>query len=153
MSEAKQMLFSKNLICVCVDENDNADYQGVIWHQYDDEPVSFSGIYDMLVKVDELFDTWDFPQRSLERRSFNTSVTDIGLDNPKEPLIDVIRKQSGIRNIQDKKGKLATFILQVSFRQNATWQGDVLNVSSNEKESFISALELVRIMDKALADI
>ena len=159
MSEAKQMLFASNLICVCIDDNENADYQGYLWHQYSDDPISFSGIYDMLIKADDLFDTWDFPQRSLERREFGHEEQedhrDKGFpkvfDEPSEELvIDKIQRQSGTRNIQGKKGNLGTFIIQVAFRQNATWQGHVITVESNEKNDFGSAMELVRIMDRAL---
>ncbi len=70
MSESKQKLFAKNLICVCVDDNRNADYQGNIYHQYADEPIAFSGTVDFILKVEKLFDEWDFPQRGLAQRFF-----------------------------------------------------------------------------------
>lgn len=160
MSEAKQMLFARNLICVCIDDNENADYQGEMWHQYSDDPVPFSGIYDFMMAADDLFDTWDFPQRSLERREFGHDMTEDHRDkgfpgtpdsSSDELVIDRIQKQNGTRNIQGKRGKLGTFIIQVSFRQHATWQGRVINVDTNEKSDFISALELVKIMDRSLA--
>ena len=159
MSEAKQMLFARNIICVCIDDNENADYQGQMWHQYSDDPVPFSGIYEFLVAADDLFDTWDFPQRSLERRGFGHDMTEDHRDkgfpfanynSSDELVIDKIQKQSGTRNIQGKRGKLGTFIIQVAYRQHATWQGHVINTETNEKSDFISALELVRIIDAAL---
>ena len=55
-----------------------------------------------------------------------------------------------IRNVQNKKGQLGTFVVQVTFRQDATWQGHVIHQENNEKIDFISALELIKIMDKAL---
>ena len=158
MSEAKQMLFARNLICVCIDDNQNADYQGQLWHQYSDDPVNFSGIYDMMVTADELFDAWDFPQRSLERREFVHDDSDdrrhkgfpTQQDDSDELTIDRVQKQQGTRNIQGKRGELGTFIIQVSFRQNATWQGRVINVEKNERNDFSSAMELVRIIDRDL---
>lgn len=158
MSEAKQMLFARNLICVCIDDNQNADYQGQLWHQYSDDPVNFSGIYDMMVTADELFDAWDFPQRSLERREFVHDDPDdrrhkgfpTRQDDSDELPIDRVQKQQGTRNIQGKRGELGTFIIQVSFRQNATWQGHVINVEKNERNDFSSAMELVRIIDRDL---
>ena len=45
MSETKQMLFARNLICACVESDNNADYQGLIYHQYADDPIALmSGI-------------------------------------------------------------------------------------------------------------
>lgn len=158
MSEAKQMLFARNLICVCIDDNQNADYQGQMWHQYSDEPLSFSGIYDMIVKADDLFDAWDFPQRSLERREFGHDEQkdhrNKGFPKPAptdELAIDRVSRQSGTRNIQGKRGELGTFIIQVAYRQNATWQGHVVNTGTNQKDDFSSAMELVRIIDRAMS--
>ena len=98
-------------------------------------------------------DDWDFPQKGLEQREFipkepHAHKRNVVKDD--ELVIDKIQKQHGVRNIQGKKGKLATFVVQVAFRQNATWQGHVVVASSNEKKSFTSAMELLRIMDDSM---
>ena len=152
-SEPKQMLFARNLISICVDGNENADYQGCLWHQYSDDPISFRSATEMLAIMDDLMDGWDFPQKSMEQREF------VPTEHPthrrkevrdEELVIDKIQKQHGTRNIQGKRGKLATFIVQVAFRQNATWQGNVVLANSNEKKAFSSAMELLRIMDDGM---
>lgn len=155
MADTKQMLFSKNLICVCVDGNENADYQGRLFHQYADDPIEFSGVMDALIKIEELFDEWDFPQRGLSERQFKKHVREE--KRPKAPEdgddrlpIEIIRDENGVRNVQNKRGKLGTFALQVTYRQRATWQGHVIWQEKNEKHDFISALELLRIIDAAL---
>ena len=51
MSESKQMLFARNLVCACVDSNDNSDYQGLIYHQYADNPIPFDGMTDFMLKM------------------------------------------------------------------------------------------------------
>ena len=154
MSESKQMLFAKNLICVCVNNNENADYQGLIYHQYADDPIEFDGMTDFLVKAETLYDDWDFPQRGLAQRYFKKSNRDeIGYKKKKfdEKLpIEIIQEQAGVRNVQNKKGELGTFVVQVVYRQDATWQGHVIHQEENEKSDFVSALELIRIMDRAL---
>ena len=107
----------------------------------------------MLSMIDGLMDEWDFPQKGLEQREFVSTEhhkhqrVDVADD---ELIIDKIQKRHGTRNIQNKKGKLGTFIVQVAFRQNATWQGNVVIVNSNEKKSFSSAMELIRIMSDSL---
>ncbi len=148
MSETKQMLFARNLICVCIDGIENADYQGKIWHQYTDEPIEFESAVSMLRIMDGLMDEWDFPQRGLEDRSFHKNAKKKELSAPGEELtIDKVQQMFGTRNIQNKKGELSTFVVQVGFRQRATWQGHVVCVESNEKKEFESAMALLRIID------
>ncbi len=155
MGETKQMLFAKNLVCICVDDNANADYQGLIYHQYADDPVEFNGTADLLTKMEELFDEWDFPQRGLAERKFdkkhNDNVVINGFKNgDTRQAIEIMQQMHGVRNVQNKKGKLGTFVVQVVYRQDATWQGHVIHQEENDKNDFVSALELIRIMDKEL---
>ena len=154
MSDSKQMLFARNLICVCIDDNKDADYQGLIYHQYADEPISFNGIADMILEMENLFDEWDFPQRGLAERKFDKKK-----ENHKRPVpeteddklkIEIISDTHGVRNVQNKKGKLGTFVIQVVFRQDASWQGHVICQEENKKLDFNSALELIKIIDRAV---
>lgn len=50
-----------------------------------------------------------------------------------------------------ERGEKATFVVQVRFRQNATWQGTVTWAEKNETRHFRSALELLKMMDETLA--
>ena len=154
MSDSKQMLFARNLICVCIDDNKDADYQGLIYHQYADEPISFNGIASMILEMENLFDEWDFPQRGLAERKFDKKkeshkrpVSETGDDRLK---IEIISDTHGVRNVQNKKGKLGTFVIQVVYRQDASWQGHVIYQEDNEKLDFNSALELIKIIDRAV---
>ena len=49
-----------------------------------------------------------------------------------------------------EKGKKTTFLVEVQYRQNATWQGNVTWVEKSEKQPFRSALELLKLIDSAL---
>ena len=156
MAETKQMLFAKNLICVCIDEALEEDYKGRIIHQYADDPIEYKGLSEMLVKIEELLDHWDFPQRGLAERRFKKSSHDKDVvaksfksDDDRLP-IEIVADANGVRNVQNNKGKLGTFIIQVVFRQDATWQGHVIYQEANEKKDFRSAMELVRYMDHVL---
>ena len=155
MSESKQMLFAKNLICMCINSNENADYQGLIYHQYADEPIVFDGMTDFLVKAEALFDEWGFPQRGLAQRYFKKSNrSEIGYKKKKledKLPIEIIQEKVGVRNVQNKKGELGTFMIQVVFRQDATWQGHMIHQEANEKVDFVSALELIKFIDGALS--
>ncbi len=51
-------------------------------------------------------------------------------------------------NIDRKKG---TFVVKIEFWQRGTWQGTVIWAEENRTERFRSALELIRLMDEAMA--
>ena len=51
-------------------------------------------------------------------------------------------------NTEKKKG---TFVVKIEYCQRGTWQGQVTWVEQNRSERFRSALELVRLMDEAMA--
>ena len=59
--------------------------------------------------------------------------------------------------LQDKRnrdilvGKKGTFVVHVQCLENATWQGEIVWAEKNESLKFRSALELLKIMDSALA--
>lgn len=156
MGDTKQMLFAKNLICVCVDKAQDSDYLGRIFHQYDDNAIEFNGLTNMMVKMEELMDHWDFPQRGLAERKFKKPSRDRDVvaksfkpGDGRLP-IEIVAETNGVRNVQNKKGELGTFVIQVVFRQEATWQGHVIYQETNEKTDFRSALELMKYMDRVL---
>ena len=47
-------------------------------------------------------------------------------------------------------GKKGTFVVQVLYRQNATWQGTVRWLDTNKTQPFRSVLELLSLMQEAL---
>ena len=149
MSETKQMLFAKNLMCICIDGMDNSEYQGRIWQQYSDDPIEFESGIRMLGIMDSLMDEWDFPQRGLDDRTFDKSCkkSNTIADTRDDLTIDKVAQIFGTRNIQNKKGAISTFVVQVAMRQRATWQGKVICVETNDKKEFESAMQLLRIID------
>ena len=50
----------------------------------------------------------------------------------------------------ENKKRSGTFVVHIKCCENATWQGDVTWAVENKKESFRSALELIRLIDGAL---
>jgi len=57
-----------------------------------------------------------------------------------------------IHKSEDDSDLLCTFEIAVRFRQNATWQGQILWAEKNVRQNFRSVLELIKLMDQALAD-
>ena len=47
-------------------------------------------------------------------------------------------------------GERGTFLVKVLFRQNNSWQGEVIWAEANERRNFRSALELIKLIDSAI---
>ena len=61
-----------------------------------------------------------------------------------------------VRCLRDEKnrntlGKKGTFVVHVQYLENSTWEGGIVWAEKNESLKFRSALELLKIMDSALA--
>lgn len=145
MNKAGWGMHSPNLICVCVDTRTGDEYEGRLWHQYEDRPISYLGMMDLIRKMDALYDEWNFPQSSTRSRSFIP---------PEDPVRKISRKgaqrEMDAGRIQEKHGDIGTFLVHVKYRQNSTWQGEVMWAEKRKRQYFRSALELIKLMDSAL---
>ena len=63
-------------------------------------------------------------------------------------MSDIVRLDNQ-RDVGSTKG---TFEITVKFMQNSTWQGQIHWVEKNQKQNFRSALEMLKLMDEALAE-
>lgn len=138
-------LYAPNLICIGIDGGNNGEYTGRIWHQYSDEPLSFQGTMEMVRSIENLFNQWNFPQSSTDSRSFSNKKPIAG-----EAQRKGVELQMDASRLHNKYGGKGTFVVHVRYRQNATWQGDVIWAEKNERQSFRSALELLKLIDSAL---
>ena len=55
-------------------------------------------------------------------------------------------------NLENVSGKKATFIVQVQFKQNATWQGTITWTEKKKEQRFRSTLEMIKLMNDAVAE-
>lgn len=129
-----------SLVCVCVD---TANMAGRLYHKYEKEAVPFRTVSELLDQMDELFDRINYPQSSTKQRTF--FATKDKRETQKEAV-----QMADTGEILGHSGDKATFIVHVRYRQNATWQGDVLWAEKKDRINFRSALELLKLMDSAL---
>lgn len=137
-------IFSPNVINNCVNSFDNRGMQGELYHSYSREPFKYDDIVEMLQMMDVLYDTLQFPMSSTETRSFfmkRKKITQKG-------MAKIMKDES----LLGKRGEKGTFIIQVQYRQNSTWQGKIVWVEENRTQHFRSALELIKLMDGALSE-
>lgn len=131
-----------NLMNICIDEDQNNEKQGRFYHRYSVEPVGFTDLNNLLIIADRLMDEIDYPQASTRSRAFFHRQ---GHTNQK----GAVRVKSSDEVLREA-GNKATFIVNVQYRQNATWQGKVLWAETDKSCNFRSALELLKLIDSAL---
>ncbi len=53
---------------------------------------------------------------------------------------------------EEKKNVSGTFIVDIQYQENSTWQGKVTWADRKKEQYFRSALELIRMIDGALTE-
>ena len=137
-------IFAPNIISNCVNGFNNRGLKGELYHSYSKEPCKYDDIVEMLQTMEALYDTLQYPMSSTESRSFFISKKKFTRKGMAKIMQDEI--------LLDKRGEKGTFIIQVQYRQNSSWQGKVVWVEENRTQHFRSALELIKLMDGALSE-
>lgn len=133
--------YAPNFINMCIDNIDDGELSGRIYHCYSKEPWKFTNILQLIELADDFFDKLEFPQASTSARSF-TSIQFSGVDR-----LDKVRSPE---DFIENRGQKGTFFLNVRYRQNSSWQGSVTWVEEQREQHFRSALELLKLIDGAL---
>ena len=139
IQQYKINISSPGLLCVCVDRKVDGNIGGRLYHCYNEEPFLFDDVVEVGLEAEKLFDEIGFPQASTVTRSFMENKQ-VGEKRGKEK----IRMQQTLISYVGTKG---TFLVDVRFRQKATWQGSVVCMETGEKLLFSSFLELIKIID------
>ena len=124
----------------------SAGIRGRLFSRYLEEPYIFVDLIHMIHKMEEIFDLYGFPQEFLSPRTFKGGKSGV-------KKISVERNNDMSHELQiERDGTKCTFEITVKFRQNATWQGQILWAEKNLKQNFRSVLEMLKLMDEALTD-
>lgn len=95
--------------------------------------------------LEAFYDRIDFPQAAEQLREF---VNDSAEVKRRKQLPKPVKDREFLMK-QD--GECGTFLLHVQYRQNATWQGQIMWKERGKTLEFRSALELLVLLDNALA--
>ena len=104
----------------------------------------------MIEKMEEIFDSKKFPQAFMTPRKFSSAKT--GIKKHEAERNDTMKDAVKINTQEEPAGSKCTFEITVKFRQNATWQGQILWAEKNLKQNFRSVLEMLKLMDEALLE-
>ena len=133
-----------NLTVICIDRIQDENFNGRIYHKFSQNSVEFANIEQILLIIDRLCDKIGYPQSTTKTRRFRSD----NLTIKREEVLQVA--DSNV--ILEQKGTLGTFVVHVKYRQHSTWQGEVVWAEKNKKQTFRSALELLKLIDGALTD-
>ena len=132
-----------NLVSVCVDEMQGGEISGRLYHCYSAEAEIFCNVIELLRNMENLFDRIEFPQASTKGRTFIPSV---------EPARRIIRPDKVVQqqDLLEYKGEIGTFLVNVRYRQNSTWQGEMFWIEREQKRFFNNTLDFIKLVDIAL---
>lgn len=142
---AKHIVYAPNVVCICADKLTETSCSGRLYTRYDSTSESFDDISALLLKIDRFFDKINYPEASTRSRSFNEDKT--GSMQPRK--INIEASISGDEFLKHK-GKIATFFIRVQSRQNSTWQGVFWWAEKDTETEFLSALEVLKLIDRAV---
>lgn len=136
MSSAPSRFFpvSKSTFILTVTGYQDKHISGVLNAPLAKKSYSFQNLIQLLLLMDSLMDTANFPQNGVEPRAFQaTQSTFVPQETSQKPT-----------------SPLAVFEINVMFRQNASWQGSIVWINRSMESRFRSVLELVGLVDEAL---
>lgn len=142
---AKHIVYAPNVVCICADKLTETSCSGRLYTRYDSTSESFDDISALLLKIDRFFDKINYPEASTRSRSFNEDKT--GSMHPRK--INLEASVSGDEFLKNK-GKIATFFVRVQSRQNSTWQGVFWWAEKDTETEFVSALDVLKLIDRAV---
>jgi len=131
---------------------DDGFMSGELYSRFLDEPYRFNSLIKMINKMEDIFDELRFPMAFLKSRTFS------GVRRPNEKQESeenglMKDTTNAVPGVQDEQGsKKCTFEISVRYRQNASWQGEILWADRNLRQNFRSVLEMLKLMDEALND-
>lgn len=137
-------LAAPNLVCICVDNAPDNKMESRLYHYYAEEPETVKDMMQLLRSLEQFYDKIDFPQAAEQLRSF------VGNAKESRKRKKVPKPVTGREFLMQQSGTRATFFLHVQYRQNATWQGQIMWKERNKTLEFRSALELLVLLDNAL---
>ena len=120
---------------VCVDDFTDSIPTGRFYNASTQQGKRFRGMMEFLLEMENALESEDFPRAFTVTRSFG----------------DFRISETGPPGKESRNGKHATFALRILFRQNASWQGSLRWLEGNKEQSFRSVLELMLLMNSALA--
>ncbi len=131
---------------ICLDKYSAETFEGRLYVPYFEEALIFKSIHSLLLQMNKALDAAGVPHPFFEYRSFSEAkVEKKEKDNDKKENLPKKTYDHG-----QYAGKIATFLVNILYRQNATWQGTITWVEGEKSDNFRSALELFMLAESVI---
>ena len=126
---------------VCVHEIHTGRIAGEVAARRLTGPISFHDTGDLVLQLEAVMDSQNFPQAYHRSRSFVPT----GVNSPfAAPTLDGGMDPD---SVERSRGRQSSFLLRVLTRRSSTWQGLLTWEDAESPVRFHSVLELVRLID------
>ena len=139
MPVSDRMKRTPNCVGICIDEAKEG-FKGRVYNCFSKEPQRFTDITELFYIVDGVMDALNFPAIKTKNRKFKKTASDF-----KVQPIDVENKVLGADELIPS-GNESGYVLMVTGRDNATWQGMIFDKKNDVEYTFNSEVELIRIL-------
>lgn len=120
----------------------NEGFRGQLYNCYQKEPEEFQDVHDFFNIVNAFLDALEYPAQKVKYRTFKKTLPTLKLVD-----IDPDKRLIETEELLDLCKRKA-YVIMITGRDNATWQGTIYSKSEDKEYSFNSELELLRIINK-----
>ena len=143
MEKTQWYIGAPNGVVLCIAENNEGELSGEFYHSYSEDAVPFSGIGQMTLRMEQLYDWLNFPHPGTNSRSF-------GPVKKPDGKIHERKKIMSDEALLAKHGDIGTFIVRVQHRQNSSWQGRITWMEEDKTLQFRSVWEMIKLIESAV---
>ncbi|MBQ3535103.1 MAG: hypothetical protein IJN18_03185 [Clostridia bacterium] len=131
---AEHRFYDKGTFLIAVDRYHRGEMSGAFYHPVRRESGTFASLIQLLLQMEQSMDQENLPQSFHAPRSF-------------APYRGFLWAGDACRFIS---GREATFVVNIRFRRNSSWQGEVFYQKDSRPRPFRSVLELIGLMDSLM---
>ncbi len=125
-----------------MDSAENGQIAGRIYSRWLSEPMQFSDLGNLVLRMDEIMDVRNYPQAYQRSRTFLAHKNVAG-----ELMAESEERGIPAGEVEAAGGKLGTFSVAVYSRRSSCWQGSVDWLDGTPREEFESILIFLRKVD------
>lgn len=127
----------ERIFTVAVDCCGTNGMEGVLYHGGTQNGWKFTNYLELTEMVEQAFRQMRYPREVHTRRAFGKRRGRPAVTGAALSTVQTARRD----------GRMMTYLLRVKQRQNASWQGTLIDKKNNKRYAFRSFLELVKILD------
>jgi len=143
---------------ICMDVFDKDRFEGRLYVPVYPQKRNFKSMHGLIVEMNKALEIAGVPHPFFEYRTFDDEKAGSAAGENSEEIDSPVADRADVNSGKERvyydherySGEKATFLVNVLYRQNATWQGTVSWVEEDKKVSFRSALELFVLMESAM---